>query len=100
VSQQRREIAVRLALGARRPAICAMVLRWAGTQLMVGLGVGLAATFATSRLLADQLWQTSPHDLPSMIATVVLVTVVAVTACMVPTRRAMDVEPMSALRLD
>ena len=100
VSQLRRDIAVRLALGARRTAICGMVLRWAGMLVAAGLAAGLAATFATTRLLEGQLWRTSPHDLPSFIVTVVVVSIVALVACLVPIRRAMAVDPIAALRQD
>jgi putative ABC transport system permease protein len=100
VSRQTQEIAVRMALGAGRGRLCCVLLLRAGVLTVAGVAAGLAASFATTRLIADQLWNTTPHD-PLVIgaATAVLV-VVSIVACLIPARRAMQIEPIVALRQD
>jgi putative ABC transport system permease protein len=98
VSQQTKEIAIRMALGGERGHVIKMVLRL-GMQLVgAGLIIGTGASLATNRLLRSQLWNTSPTD-PATFA-VVLTAIVAIgaLACWIPARRAMRVEPMVALR--
>jgi putative ABC transport system permease protein len=100
VSQQAREFAIRLALGGERRHVAGHVLRttlWlVGTGTFLGLGAGLAA----GRLIASQLYQTSPRDPVTLAAGVVVILVTAALACLVPARRAMRVEPAVALRHD
>lgn len=100
VSRQSQEIAVRLALGARRQQVWIGVLRWAGALVAIGVAIGIAATLATTRLIADQLWNTPSFDIPTLAVTVLVIAVVALLACLVPARRAMNVDPMVALRRD
>ena len=98
VSQQTKEIAIRMALGGERGHVIKMVLRL-GMQLVgAGLIIGVAASLATNRLLLSQLWNTSPTD-PATFA-IVLTAIVAIgaLACWIPARRAVRVEPMVALR--
>ena len=64
------------------------------------MGVGLIASVGTGRLIASQLWNTSPRDPVMLAAAVALVVVVALAAALVPARRAMGIEPMTALRRD
>ena len=98
ISQQTREIAIRMALGGERGHVVRMVLRL-GLQLVgAGLLVGVAVSFATNRLLQNQLWNTSPNDPATFVAVIVAVVAVAVLACWVPAYRAVRVEPMVALR--
>jgi putative ABC transport system permease protein len=98
VSRQTREIAVRMALGARRGQVFGMVLRLATRLLAAGVALGLVASFASSRLLANQLWNTSPYDPVAFAGALAIIVAVALLACYVPARRAMNVEPMTALR--
>jgi putative ABC transport system permease protein len=98
VSQQTREIAIRMAIGGERGDVLRMVIG-AGLRLAaVGLALGFAASFATNRLLIAQLFNTSPQDAPTAIAVTLIIAVVAAGACWVPARRALRVEPMTALR--
>jgi putative ABC transport system permease protein len=98
VSQQTREIAIRMALGGERGHVVRMVLRL-GLQLVgVGLIIGVAASLATNRLLVSQLWNTSPNDPITFGAAISVVVAMAVLACWIPARRAVRVEPMVALR--
>lgn len=98
VSQQTREIAIRMALGGERSHVVGMVLRL-GLQLVgAGLIIGVATSLATNRLLVSQLWNTSPNDPMTFGLTISVVVVMAALACWIPARRAVRVEPMIALR--
>ncbi len=98
VSQQTREIAIRLALGGERGHVIQLVLRL-GLQLVgAGLIIGVGAGLATNRLLVSQLWQTSPNDPMTFGIAIAVIVAIGVLACWVPARRAVHVEPMIALR--
>jgi predicted permease len=98
VSQQTREIAIRMALGGERGHVIRMVLRL-GLQLVgAGLIIGAAASLATNRLLVSQLWNTSPTDPVTFAAVLTAIVAIGALACWIPARRAMRVEPMVALR--
>jgi putative ABC transport system permease protein len=100
VSQRLPEIGIRIALGANRPAVLGMVVRQGMTLVVLGLGIGLLASWASSRLLADQLFQVSGADPATYAAVAVTLLVVALVANLIPARRAMRVDPVSALRSD
>jgi ABC-type antimicrobial peptide transport system permease subunit len=98
VSQQRREIAIRMALGGQRGDVIQMVLRL-GLQLVGGgLIIGAAASLATNRLLTTQLWNITPHDPLTFAVAILLVLTIGAAACWIPALRAVRVEPMTALR--
>ena len=97
VAQRRREIAIRLALGATRAAAVRLVVGHAAALAGVGLAAGLAAALALTRALAALLTGVSPTD-PIVFATVLAVlALVALAACLVPARRAAMVPPATAL---
>ena len=98
VSRQKKEIAVRLALGASRAHVSGIILRRGAQLLAIGAVAGVMASFAATRLLSTQLWNVSPHDPLTLVVAVSLVSLVALVACYLPARRAMRVEPISALR--
>ena len=89
-----------MALGAGRLQVCGTVLTWGGLLVVAGVGAGLCASVATNRLIAAQLWNTSTHDPLTIALTATLITLLALAACYLPTRRAMSVDPMVALRRD
>jgi putative ABC transport system permease protein len=98
VAQQTREIAIRLALGGERGHVVRMVLRLGLRMVAVGLGIGLAMSVVTNRLLQSELWGTTPTD-PTTFAAAILVTLATgLVASFVPAWRAVRVEPMVALR--
>jgi putative ABC transport system permease protein len=98
VAQQRREIGVRMAMGALPGAILTQVLGYGVRLLFVGCLGGLAAAFALRPLLATLLFGVSPGDLDTLIVAIVLLTFVALAACYVPARRASAIDPIVALR--
>jgi ABC-type antimicrobial peptide transport system permease subunit len=100
VSTRRREIGVRMALGARASAVTGMFV-WRGMgHALMGAAIGLVLAFWSSRALAGALFDVSATDpLTLAVVTLVLLTV-ALTASWLPARRAAAVEPVTALRLD
>jgi ABC-type antimicrobial peptide transport system permease subunit len=100
VTQRTREIGVRMALGADAAAVRAMVV-WQGLRLcLVGLGAGMLAALALTRLLTSQLFGVSPADPATYVALAAIILTVAMAASLVPALRATRVDPMVALRAD
>ncbi len=98
VEQRTSEIGVRMALGADRGSMVALVLRGAFLQLAIGLVLGIPAAIGTGSLIASELYGVSPWD-PLVLATVALVLgLAALPAALIPARRAASVDPMRALR--
>ena len=98
VSRRTTEIGVRMALGASRMQVLAMVMRESFWILAAGLVVGLPLTYFAIRPLKSMLYQMSPFDPVSFVLAVFAMTVVATSAALLPARRAASVEPMQALR--
>jgi putative ABC transport system permease protein len=98
VSCRTREIGVRVALGASRGAIVAMVLREIMMLTFSGLAVGVLAALAASRLLGHMLFGVSASDPATLVVVAFALVAVAAFAGYVPVRRAMRVDPMEALR--
>ena len=98
VSRRKREIGLRMALGARRADVSRAVVRNAGRLILAGSAAGVAAALVTARLLESALYGVRPRD-PMTIAVAQLVfAAVAVLACLVPAHRAARIDPMAALR--
>jgi putative ABC transport system permease protein len=98
VSQRRREIGIRLALGAERVRVIRHVVGGALALVGIGLAVGLAGAFALTRLLGSLLYQVSPLDLVALTLAVLLMTAVGIAASLVPALRAARVDPMAVIR--
>jgi putative ABC transport system permease protein len=98
VSQRTKEIGVRMAIGAAAADIRRMVLAEGMLPVVIGMILGMAASFAVNRILQSQLVRVSPYDPATMAVTPVVLIVVAVLACQVPARRATRIEPVVALR--
>jgi predicted permease len=98
VSYRRREIGLRMALGASPRKILTMVLRQGSVMVVTGLVVGLAAAVFAAKLLRDFLYRVSAVDPWTYIGVAILLLVVGSVAALVPARRAAAVEPMQALR--
>jgi putative ABC transport system permease protein len=99
-TQRTREIGVRMALGADRRTIRAMVLREGLGLVLVGLAIGLMSSFIATRYLQRMLFEVQPIDPATLLSVSVLLAAVALTACYLPARRAMRVDPVVALRND
>jgi putative ABC transport system permease protein len=100
VTERTHEIGVRLALGAQRRDVVAMVVRHGMIMTVAGTGVGLAAAFAVVRVMSGLLFGVSAADPVTFIAIPVLLLAVALAACYIPARRATRVDPMIALRTE
>jgi predicted permease len=98
VSQRTNEIGIRLALGANRGNILSLVLGQGVKLVLIGVAAGLAAACALTRLISTLLFGVSPFDPLTLVAVACLLTTVALAACYVPAHRAMQVDPMHALR--
>ena len=100
VARRRHEFGVRLALGAEPRRVVMEVMREGLTLALIGSVAGVTAALAVSRLLEAQLYGVRPHDPVSYGATVALLAAAAVVACWIPARRATQVTPMEALRVE
>jgi putative ABC transport system permease protein len=98
VAQRTPEIGIRLALGARRAKILTLVLGEGLRLSGLGVGLGLAGSAALTRLLRSALFGVSPYDPVTLAAASAALVLVAVMACYIPARRALMIDPMSALR--
>jgi predicted permease len=100
VSQRRREIGIRLALGAQRGDVLQMVLSQGAKMTVLGVVIGLGGAFGLTRLMTSLLFGVSPLDALTFGAVAALLMVVALAASYLPARRATKVDPMVALRYD
>jgi putative ABC transport system permease protein len=100
VTQQRREIGIRLALGASARDVVGRVAAQALVMIAIGLGVGLVGAFALTRVTASVLFQVAPFDPPSFTAAAAIMLCVGLVAASVPALRASRVDPTTALRAE
>jgi ABC-type antimicrobial peptide transport system permease subunit len=98
VSERRREIGIRMALGADRASVLRMVLLQGLQLTALGILAGLSAAFALNRVLASLLFGVKPTDPLTIGAVVGLISFVALVACYLPARGATRVDPMLVLR--
>lgn len=97
VSQRRREIAVRLALGAQPREVSRQFLAGGMRLLGLGLGLGVAGTWATAGFMRRIVFGIAAFDLPMVVVAASIIAVVSLAACVVPARRASKTDPMVAL---
>ena len=100
VRQRRREVGIRMALGAVRGSVVAMVVRHGMVLTTVGIGAGLVGGLALSRTLASAVFGITTHDASTYVAVSVLLGSAAFVACYLPARRAASADPMETLRTE
>jgi predicted permease len=100
VKQRTSEIGVRMALGASRTQVLTMILGDGMKLVIIGLIVGLVGALAITRILASFLYDVHPIDPLTFIAVPILILLVTIAACAIPSWRAAEVDPIQALRCD
>jgi hypothetical protein len=98
VSQRTRELAIRVALGAQRTDVMALVLGQSLRTTAIGIALGLGGAISVTRLLEGMLYGVTPLDVPTFVAASMVFVMVAALAAYVPARRAMKLDPLVALR--
>jgi predicted permease len=98
VSQRRRELGIRMALGASRADVLRLVVGQGLRLTLMGVAFGLVASFAASRLIATMLFDVSPTDVVTFVAVPALLALAALGASYLPAQRATRIDPMVALR--
>ena len=97
-SERTTEIGIRMALGAQRTDMLALILRQSFTLVLIGIGVGIAGAFAATRVVANLLYGIGTTDIATYVGVVAVLALAAFLASYIPARRAMSVDPMVALR--
>jgi predicted permease len=100
VAQRTKEIGVRIALGAARGQVVAMIVRQAMAVTLGGIALGLAAALASTRVMTGLLYEVTPTDFATFAAAVMTVGVTAFTACCGPAVKASLIDPVVALRCE
>ena len=100
VTERQREIGIRMALGAGRGQVVALVLRQGLGIAALGIGLGVVGAMGLSRVTSTLLYGVSPSDLATYVSVAGIIAIVATLACVVPTRRATRVDPLQAIRAD
>ncbi|HKW09566.1 MAG TPA: ABC transporter permease [Gemmatimonadaceae bacterium] len=100
VAERTREVGVRMALGATRGNVLALVFAQSGRLVVAGIALGLVAAFFATRLLETLLYGIRPTDLTTFFSVPACLAVVALAAALIPARRATKVDPIIAMRAD
>jgi len=100
VNRRRREVGIRLTLGATARDVQHLFVRQTVRPIVIGVVIGVAAAAAASRALESQLFGISPFDPIAFIGAALFLVSVAVVATLVPTREALKVDPVTTLRCE
>jgi len=100
VTQRTHEMGIRMALGAKPRDVLTLVVRQAMVLALGGVGIGLLASLALTRLMKGLLFSVSVTDPMTFAAIALLMTLIALLACLIPARRATRVDPLVALRFE
>jgi putative ABC transport system permease protein len=98
VAQRTREIGIRMALGARRQEVLLLIVGQSARLALLGVATGLAGALLLTRLMASLLYGVGASDPATYAAVAILLLVVALAASFLPARRAMRLDPATALR--
>ena len=100
VTQRRRELGLRLALGAQQIVVYRLVLHDGLMPVAIGAAAGISISFASARIMSSLLFEVSPYDPVLTAGAISLLLAVAAVACLLPAHRAASVDPMQALRAE
>jgi macrolide transport system ATP-binding/permease protein len=100
VARRTSEIGIRMALGAERRSVVAMVMRGAMMQTLLGLVIGIPIAVVCVRFVKAQLYEITNADASVMAAAIITLAVAACVAGLIPARRAASIDPMQALRTE
>jgi macrolide transport system ATP-binding/permease protein len=100
VARRTSEIGIRMALGAARSGVVALVLHKALWQILIGVGIGVPAALLAGHLMASLLFKVSGYDPLALIGAILLLVISATVAGFIPARRAASIDPMQALRTE
>ena len=100
VVRRTQEIGIRMALGADRAGVVAMILRGAMVQAVVGLAIGVPVAMVCVRFVKSQLYQVTKVDVGVMLAALAVLGLAAGVAGLIPAKRAASIDPMEALRME
>jgi ABC-type antimicrobial peptide transport system permease subunit len=100
VARRRKELGIRLALGAQPGNLVWLVMQEVLVLLAIGLAVGIPTAMGLGQLVSTQLYGIQPHDPGIAVATMVLLTIVSAAAGLIPARRASQIDPILALRYE
>jgi predicted permease len=100
VARRRKELGIRLALGAQPGALLWLVMQEVLILLAIGLAIGVPSAIGLGQLVATQLYGIQPHDPGIAVTTMVLLTIVSAAAGLIPARRASRIDPILALRYE
>jgi len=100
VRQRTHELGIRMALGAQARDVMTLILRQGLKMTLIGIGLGLVAAYALTRWMESLLFGVRPADALTFGMIAVVLLLVALLACWIPSRRATKVDPMTALRCE
>lgn len=100
VTQRKRELGIRIALGAQKNQVLQLVVKQGMKLAVIGVAVGLLASFALTRVMENLLFGISATDIATFVMVTVILTGVALAACFIPALRASRTDPMVALRYE
>ena len=98
MSYRRREIGVRMALGATRQSVARLILRQGIVLIAIGLAVGMPLAYVAGRLITGFLYQVKPLDPWTYVVVALALPAIGLVAALVPAQRAASIQPMQALR--